>query len=541
MTRFLPTEQDLIQTFTPQKVPYAWTAIEVLESGQYSNANDVWSFAVTLWEIFSHGAKPWKDLNVKQVLAQLQMENRLEQPFICSEEIFSLMSRCWNKEPKERLTFTKIISQLERMKPQFAIAKMDSPSNLDEDQCVPYRKDDIINIVEKKLGDYWIGQSQVNLKSGYVLSSDMETDTRKIHAIQRIKSKRKKQRNVPTPPLPPPPPSEYQNLDDFAQFRKKNIEHDGDSEHPYDNLSGFQQENNPPDDETPDIVYEEPDTLSKPSKDQRYFSVCLANRMKITDSVGYTTMSPGGVLAENNVDRELEERGLVGDESGSESEDPPYQEIARSFDAYETHQRQADEDSDGYHLLSEIDTITLRKIDGDYKPKNAFYDDTINSDSALTPEQLTMRKRASKTFEKRGDLNPPRKNNYENSPTYPKPIPPPKSNKLKLFSRQNTDTKIVKKYSRPINESILSAEFPQIPDNEISVILEMSLGSLTEARKDAKFRIFREHMLEQNPMLQSVFCYDVFQKSNFDSEKAENVIMEKYSKRREDGCYEYLS
>ena len=46
---------------------FSRTSIEVLESGQYTKANDVWSFAVTMWEIFSYGARPWEQLSMQHV------------------------------------------------------------------------------------------------------------------------------------------------------------------------------------------------------------------------------------------------------------------------------------------------------------------------------------------------------------------------------------------------------------------------------------------------------------------------------------------
>ncbi|KAK6016744.1 hypothetical protein OSTOST_17769, partial [Ostertagia ostertagi] len=44
---------------TSLKLPIAWCAPECINFLKFTSASDVWSFGVTLWEMFSYGEMPW--------------------------------------------------------------------------------------------------------------------------------------------------------------------------------------------------------------------------------------------------------------------------------------------------------------------------------------------------------------------------------------------------------------------------------------------------------------------------------------------------
>ena len=72
---------------------------------QFSTKSDVWSFAVTLWEILTFARqRPFDALADEQVLdncarccAGHQLDVVLGQPANCPREIYDLMVECWNR------------------------------------------------------------------------------------------------------------------------------------------------------------------------------------------------------------------------------------------------------------------------------------------------------------------------------------------------------------------------------------------------------------------------------------------------------------
>jgi len=49
---------------------------------------------VTLWELFSYGQRPYEDVRALDVLEYLESGKRLEQPRICSIDVYMIMIKC---------------------------------------------------------------------------------------------------------------------------------------------------------------------------------------------------------------------------------------------------------------------------------------------------------------------------------------------------------------------------------------------------------------------------------------------------------------
>eukprot|EP00039_Didymoeca_costata_P010801 m.146341 g.146341 ORF g.146341 m.146341 type:complete len:1110 (-) comp14968_c0_seq2:269-3598(-) len=88
--------------------PIRWTAPEVFLKNRFSEASDVWSFGIVLWEITSDGQRPYADIPCSQVIERVSQGHRLLQPSNCSRELWELAKQCWHEDPARRPTFSKI-------------------------------------------------------------------------------------------------------------------------------------------------------------------------------------------------------------------------------------------------------------------------------------------------------------------------------------------------------------------------------------------------------------------------------------------------
>ncbi|RWS01303.1 fibroblast growth factor receptor 1-like isoform X2, partial [Dinothrombium tinctorium] len=92
-----------------QRLPVRWLAPEAWKSGKFSTKSDVWSFGVLMWEIFSFGLKPYKEIeDIDILLAHINSGYRLQRPENCSSFIYDLMLLCWDEEPNNRPDFSEI-------------------------------------------------------------------------------------------------------------------------------------------------------------------------------------------------------------------------------------------------------------------------------------------------------------------------------------------------------------------------------------------------------------------------------------------------
>eukprot|EP01119_Soliformovum_irregulare_P010643 TRINITY_DN2626_c0_g1_i3.p1 TRINITY_DN2626_c0_g1~~TRINITY_DN2626_c0_g1_i3.p1 ORF type:complete len:647 (-),score=130.28 TRINITY_DN2626_c0_g1_i3:44-1792(-) len=83
-------------------VAIKWTAPEAIKFRKFSAFSDVWSFGVVLWEIFTRGQVPYPGLSSEECIAMVTDGHNLPNPENCPDEIYSIMTDCWHRDPKER-------------------------------------------------------------------------------------------------------------------------------------------------------------------------------------------------------------------------------------------------------------------------------------------------------------------------------------------------------------------------------------------------------------------------------------------------------
>lgn len=95
-----------------KQIPVKWTAPEALNYGRYSSESDVWSFGILLWEAFSLGAVPYTAMSNQQTREAIEQGIRLPAPEMCPDDIYKLMLRCWEYEPRKRPSFGTVHQEL---------------------------------------------------------------------------------------------------------------------------------------------------------------------------------------------------------------------------------------------------------------------------------------------------------------------------------------------------------------------------------------------------------------------------------------------
>ena len=98
---------------TIKSLAVKWASPESIISGVFTSSSDVWSFGILLFELFSRGEHPYKNMDNEKAVSFVQNGGRLQKPTNCPDNIYQLMKECWNSKPDQRPAFVELYSSLD--------------------------------------------------------------------------------------------------------------------------------------------------------------------------------------------------------------------------------------------------------------------------------------------------------------------------------------------------------------------------------------------------------------------------------------------
>ncbi|XP_023930446.1 tyrosine-protein kinase HTK16-like [Lingula anatina] len=122
LSRAVGAGSDYYRASAGGRWPVKWYAPESVNYGTFSHASDVWSYGVTLWEMFSFGEQPYGEMNGAQVIALIEKGGRLQIPERCPEKVYDIMLQCWDYDDKNRPTFQQLNEHF-AMDPEYATTR----------------------------------------------------------------------------------------------------------------------------------------------------------------------------------------------------------------------------------------------------------------------------------------------------------------------------------------------------------------------------------------------------------------------------------
>jgi len=107
------TRNDYYKSTEESAIAIRWSAPEVLNGMKFTTKSDLYSFGITMWEIFMKGAVPFSGLSNKELAQRLLsgIVPSLEKPPI-SDELHQLIVDLISAEPTIRPDYVKIMDRL---------------------------------------------------------------------------------------------------------------------------------------------------------------------------------------------------------------------------------------------------------------------------------------------------------------------------------------------------------------------------------------------------------------------------------------------
>ena len=115
LARILESTDDGFYANERSLMPIKWLAIESIKQRLFTHKSDVWSYGVCLWEIFTFCAKPYAELEQKDIAISIVKGTRLAKPQMASVEVYKILLSCWMENANVRPTFQYLSDEFTKM------------------------------------------------------------------------------------------------------------------------------------------------------------------------------------------------------------------------------------------------------------------------------------------------------------------------------------------------------------------------------------------------------------------------------------------
>ncbi|CAL4121111.1 unnamed protein product, partial [Meganyctiphanes norvegica] len=82
--------------------------------GKSTSFGDIWAFGVFLMELVTYGDKPYRGMTDSEVMSGVSEGYRLPAPISCPPQLYSIMIRCWDKNPPSRPSFRQLKREISK-------------------------------------------------------------------------------------------------------------------------------------------------------------------------------------------------------------------------------------------------------------------------------------------------------------------------------------------------------------------------------------------------------------------------------------------
>lgn len=100
--------EDVYISSPSDEILIKWASPEVLIDQVYTTKSDVWSLAVSMWQIFMKGEDPYSSVSAENSAISILQGEILSRPSVCPKTVYDLMTQCWKLSILDRPCATRL-------------------------------------------------------------------------------------------------------------------------------------------------------------------------------------------------------------------------------------------------------------------------------------------------------------------------------------------------------------------------------------------------------------------------------------------------